>query len=263
MPNSNPFKYNRSMYHSKHTNYYLFNVNYTGCKKIYSLVSAIWKFNKWSEWFDKKTSALPHMDVSVIFARLRLCAPPSNVLSWVPTQVHTSNGISIRSAIFFTAHARRSLFFAKGLPLFLLKITLVCWGIWTPSNTWFVGPIYVVLQCGLKSWMWKLQFPICECPLITRWVATGVNYGGWRSTGPKKWKYFCWVTSYLNGFEFWRQNTQQSHHLENSLPCLTHTVSFNWDTVYVKQSKLFSRWWHCSASLYIKRGKVSITYVRP
>jgi len=40
------------------------------------------------------------MDGSVVFARLRQCAPPSNTCFLGLIRVHTPNGISIGSAVF-------------------------------------------------------------------------------------------------------------------------------------------------------------------
>jgi len=39
---------------------------------------------------------------------------------------------------------------------------------------------------SVKSWTWKLQFPMCErSSVIERVARTIVNVGAWRSTDPK------------------------------------------------------------------------------
>ena len=40
---------------------------------------------------------------------------------------------------FYAAHGSKSLYFTKERP-FPLKIAALCFGIWTPSKTWFPGP---------------------------------------------------------------------------------------------------------------------------
>ena len=53
--------------------------------------------NKWSKIFDKRP---PHMDGSIVLARLRQCATTADKCFLGPTRVCTSNGISIGSAVF-------------------------------------------------------------------------------------------------------------------------------------------------------------------
>jgi len=62
------------------------------------------------------TCHLPHMDGSVVFARSRQCAPPSNICFLEDTPLSSPNGISIGSAAFCTAHGTESILFTKGRP---------------------------------------------------------------------------------------------------------------------------------------------------
>ena len=61
-------------------------------------------------------------------------------------QAHNPNGISIGSAVFAQMTAV-SLYFTMGRP-FPLKIVYSHGVIWTPSNTWFLGPTLVVKPNG-------------------------------------------------------------------------------------------------------------------
>jgi len=55
--------------------------------------------NMSSKYFDRKATSPPHVDGSVVFARLHQPAPRLTCF-FGPTCVHTPNGISINSAIF-------------------------------------------------------------------------------------------------------------------------------------------------------------------
>ena len=48
----------------------------------------------------KKAVSPPYTDGSVVYARLRQCAPPTNTWFLGPTRVHNPDGISIGSAVF-------------------------------------------------------------------------------------------------------------------------------------------------------------------
>jgi len=89
-----------------------------------------------------------NMDGSIVFARWRQCAPPCNASMGPPERVHNPNGISIDSAIFalLTAECRRA---CPGMS-FPLKIAYSHGAIWTPSNTWFLGPTRVKIPNGIS-----------------------------------------------------------------------------------------------------------------
>ena len=53
-----------------------------------------------------KAASPSHMNGSVVFARLRQCAPPSNACFLGPTRVHILNDISIGSAVFARVQGR-------------------------------------------------------------------------------------------------------------------------------------------------------------
>ena len=63
--------------------------------------------------------------------------PPSNMCFIGPTRVHIPNGISIGSAVFAQRMAEGSYILRWAGPC-PSKLPL-CMGIWTPSNTWFLG----------------------------------------------------------------------------------------------------------------------------
>jgi len=88
------------------------------------------------------------MDSSIVFARWRQCAFPRghigadwrmllNLCFLRPIRVHNSNGKSIS---FCTAHGRKSLYFTRGKPF--PKTAPSHGGIWTPSNSWSLGPYW-------------------------------------------------------------------------------------------------------------------------
>jgi len=74
------------------------------------------------------------MDGSIVFTRCRQCALP-----WV----HNPNGISISSAVFaqLSTECPYTLQWVASSPV---KIAPTHGGIWTPSNTWFLGPTQVL-----------------------------------------------------------------------------------------------------------------------
>jgi len=83
-----------------------------------------------------------HLDGSVVFVRLCQCAPLSNTCFFGPTQVHTSDGIAIGSAIFaqLTAEGGYASQIAGPFPS---KLPLPIWESGSPSYTWFLGPTQV------------------------------------------------------------------------------------------------------------------------
>ena len=94
--------------------------------------------NKRSKSFDKTVASPPHMDSSIIFTRLCQCAPYLRHASLGPTRVHTPHGISINSAVFAQLTAESPVLY-KGPPLPLQNCSFAR-GIWTPYNTWLLGP---------------------------------------------------------------------------------------------------------------------------
>jgi len=76
--------------------------------------------------------------------------PASNTCFLGPTRVHNQNGISISSAIFaqMTTQCPYTLQWATPSPS---KLPLpILWGMWTPSNTWFLGPTRVLNPNGIS-----------------------------------------------------------------------------------------------------------------
>jgi len=80
---------------------------------------------------------------------LGTCEPPSNTWFPGPTQlVLYPSGISIGSAVFaqMTAKCPYTLQWDDPSP----QICPFPWGIWTPSNTWFLGPTRVLSPNGIS-----------------------------------------------------------------------------------------------------------------
>ena len=84
----------------------------------------------------------PHMHGSVVIARLRQCAPPSNICFLEPTRLHIQNGISIGSDGFAQSTAGSLYTLQWAAPFSLLKLLLHS-GYLDPSNTWFLEPTRV------------------------------------------------------------------------------------------------------------------------
>jgi len=79
------------------------------------------------------------MDASIVFARWRQCAPPSNTCFLGPTQVHTPNDISAGSAVFAKLMSECPCTLQLAAPFHPLKIALVHGGSGPPSNACFFG----------------------------------------------------------------------------------------------------------------------------
>jgi len=73
---------------------------------------------------------------------LSTAGPPSNTWFLGPIQTHNPNGISIGSTVFAQMTAECPYTLQWGA-LFPFKIAPSHVGIWTPSNTWFLGPTQV------------------------------------------------------------------------------------------------------------------------
>ena len=83
------------------------------------------------------------MDGSIVCARLRQCEPH------VITGIHTSNGISIGSAVFAQLTAEWP-YTLQCEPLSSQNRPFA-WVIWTPpSNTWFLGPTQIHNPNGIS-----------------------------------------------------------------------------------------------------------------
>ena len=106
--------------------------------------------NKRSKQFDKKATSLPHMDSSVIFARLRQRAPPFNMCFFASSRVHIPNGISIGSAVFaqITSEGPYTLQWTAASPL---KLSFMHGGSGLPANTWFTGHTWFTAQMESRS----------------------------------------------------------------------------------------------------------------
>jgi len=85
---------------------------------------------------------------SLVFARLRQCAHPSNACYLAPTRVHTPNGISIGSAVFaqITAEGPYAVQWAANSPS---KLPLLMGTLDPSSNTCFLGPIPLSIPNGI------------------------------------------------------------------------------------------------------------------
>jgi len=97
-----------------------------------------------------RAASRPHTDGSIVlFTRWRQCAPPSNTWFTGSTGIHTSNSISIGSALFaqVTAESPYTLKLAAPFPL---KIAPMHGGSGPISNTWFLGPTWVYNPNGMS-----------------------------------------------------------------------------------------------------------------
>jgi len=82
---------------------------------------------------------------------LSTAGPPSrpNTRFLGPIPAHNPNGISIGSAVFAQMTAEWPYTLQCGAP-FPSKLSIPMGGIWTPSNTWFLGPIRVPNPNGIS-----------------------------------------------------------------------------------------------------------------
>jgi len=89
------------------------------------------------------------MDHSMVFAGWRQCAPHLINASLGPRQSTTqTTSRSVRP--FCAVHGRVFLYFT--MDLFPSKLPFP-WGIWTPSNTWFLGPPESSTQTAYLDWL--------------------------------------------------------------------------------------------------------------
>ena len=94
------------------------------------------------------------------------------------TEVHTTNGISIGSAVFCTAHGRESLYFTMGRP-FPLKIARLHEGFGPPSNTWFLESIKeksILIDSAICAERTMMTDRPTDRPRATLSVTTGRTY---------------------------------------------------------------------------------------
>jgi len=81
-------------------------------------------------------AALPlHMDGSIVLARLSQCAPHLVHVNWHP---HCTRAAPCRVTLSISTATRLGMSCAGTFSP--SKIAPSCVGIWTPSNTWFLGP---------------------------------------------------------------------------------------------------------------------------
>jgi len=90
------------------------------------------------------------VDGSLVFARLRQCASPSNACYLAPTRVHTPNGISIGSAVFAQIMAECP-YAVQWAANSHSKLPLRMGTLDPPSNTCFLGPIPLSIPNGIPS----------------------------------------------------------------------------------------------------------------
>ena len=81
------------------------------------------------------------MGGSVVFARWRQCAPPSSMPQSASAQFRCCPLLNCFEYVNYQA--------CPGLALFTLKIAPSWVGIWTPSNTWFLGSTRVSIPNGI------------------------------------------------------------------------------------------------------------------
>jgi len=86
-----------------------------GMKTSWTWLNTFTKINKWSQLFDKKAASPPHMDHSIIFARLCQCAPQLTHASLGQPESIPETA-SNRFSCFCTAHGKTSLYFTTGRP---------------------------------------------------------------------------------------------------------------------------------------------------
>jgi len=117
-----------------------------------------------------KAASPQHTDGSIVFARRRQCAPPSNRLYMVHGPTTYTQHLKLhldRFSRLCTAHGRGYLYSTIGAPSLLPQNSPFASGISTLSNTWLFGPIQLTLQTasrsiqpflqGLRSWQTDTQ----------------------------------------------------------------------------------------------------------
>jgi len=101
-----------------------------------------------------------------------MCPPIANMIELVLPLAHpspqTKRQIN-RFSHFCTAHGRKSLYFTTGGP-FPKKCPL-SWGIWTPSNSWFLGPFWAHNPNSITIGSAVFAQVTAECPYTLRWGA--------------------------------------------------------------------------------------------
>jgi len=76
-------------------------------------------------------------------------APTFNTWFIWSTRVFIKNGISISLAVFCTSHRRVSHYFTMGRYVFTPKLLIPFGGSGPPCNTWYLGPIRVIIPNGI------------------------------------------------------------------------------------------------------------------
>jgi len=106
------------------------------------------------------------MNGSLVFARWRQRAPHLMHASLGPARAQIPNGIWISSATFAQLMA-----VYNRPPLSPLKIARANRGIWTPSNTWFLGPSWVFNPNGILISIGSAVFAqlTADYPYILQW----------------------------------------------------------------------------------------------
>jgi len=90
---------------------------------------------------------------------------PPTKLSTFTYQVLTSSHSNLTKGCIAATHGRQSLYFTV-VRLILLKISPSRGGIWTPCNTWFLGPTQVHIQMASRPvqlflqglWLWQTDW---------------------------------------------------------------------------------------------------------
>jgi len=126
------------------------------------------------------TASPPQTDGSIIFARWHQCALPYGHIgaTWLmqlnlcflrPTWVYNQNGKSIGSAVSaqLTAECPYTLQWATLSP----KIAPSHGGSRSPSNSWFLGPVWAHKPNGIKIGSAILAQVTTECPYTLKWAA--------------------------------------------------------------------------------------------
>jgi len=100
-----------------------------------------------------------------------VCTRPNTCFIW-PTQVYNRNNTSIGSAIFAQLTAVLS-----GMPGHVLsqKIAPSLGTIWTPSNTWFLGPTRVQILNGISIGSAVFAHIVADSPYTLQWAAPSAS----------------------------------------------------------------------------------------
>jgi len=104
-------------------------------RNVMQLVKVIWQ----------KAALPPHTDGSVVFARLRQCAP--HLIHFSLTSQIASPSVKP----FLHSSREKVPILYNGPPLFPFKIAHLQWGSGHPSNTWFSGPPNSTTQTVSRS----------------------------------------------------------------------------------------------------------------